>query len=102
MKVKLGDVLHAVLCAAGYNLPWLTRSIVRMGLKGVFTRFHWFASVLDHRRRTPMMEIASIPVAANRILQDRVIVDVAPYQTMRAFASYSRQPRAMRTSRRPS
>jgi IS5 family transposase len=33
-----GDALHAVLCAAGYNLCWLLRAIVRMGLKAVFLR----------------------------------------------------------------
>lgn len=28
----LGDALHAVLCAAGYNLRWLMRAMVRLGL----------------------------------------------------------------------
>ncbi len=34
-----GDALHAVLCAAGYNIRWrwLLRAIVRLGLKGLFT-----------------------------------------------------------------
>lgn len=31
-----GDALHAVLCAAGYNIRWLLRTIVRLGLKGFF------------------------------------------------------------------
>ena len=31
-----GDALHAVLCAAGYNIRWLLRAIVRLGLKGLF------------------------------------------------------------------
>lgn len=26
----LGDALHAVLCAAGYNLRWLMRALVRL------------------------------------------------------------------------
>ena len=30
-----GDALHAVLCAAGYNIRWLLRSIVRLGLTGL-------------------------------------------------------------------
>lgn len=30
-----GDALHAVLCAAGYNIRWLLRAIVRLGLKGL-------------------------------------------------------------------
>ncbi|AEQ94924.1 undefined IS transposase, IS5 family [Xanthomonas oryzae pv. oryzicola BLS256] len=31
-----GDALHAVLCAAGYNIGWLLRAMVRLGLKGLF------------------------------------------------------------------
>jgi IS5 family transposase len=34
----LGDALHAVLCAAGYNLRWLLRAMARMGLKALFLR----------------------------------------------------------------
>ena len=29
---QLGDARHAVLCAAGYNLRWLLRAMVRLGL----------------------------------------------------------------------
>ncbi len=32
----LGDALHTVLCAAGYNLRWLMRAIARLGIKGFF------------------------------------------------------------------
>jgi hypothetical protein len=35
-KGQTGDVLHAVLCAAGYDLRWLLRAIARMGIKPVF------------------------------------------------------------------
>jgi IS5 family transposase len=35
---QLGDALHAVLCAAGYNLRWLLRAMVRLGLKAFFLR----------------------------------------------------------------
>jgi hypothetical protein len=31
LKGQSGDALHAVLCAAGYNLRWLLRAIVRLG-----------------------------------------------------------------------
>jgi IS5 family transposase len=34
----LGDALHAVLCATGYNLRWLLRAMVRLGLKAAFLR----------------------------------------------------------------
>jgi IS5 family transposase len=31
---QLGDALHTVLCAAGYNLRWLMRAVLRLGLAG--------------------------------------------------------------------
>ena len=36
LKGELGDALHAVLCATGYNLRWLLRAMVRLGLKAAF------------------------------------------------------------------
>jgi IS5 family transposase len=36
LKGQTGDALHAVLCAAGYNIRWLLHAIVRLGLKGLF------------------------------------------------------------------
>ena len=33
---SIGDALHTVLCAAGYNLRWLMRAVARLGLKGFF------------------------------------------------------------------
>ena len=38
LKGQLGDALHAVLCAAGYNLRWLMRAMVRLGQKAAFLR----------------------------------------------------------------
>jgi hypothetical protein len=38
LRGALGDALHAVLCAAGYNLCWLMRAMPRLGLKGDFLR----------------------------------------------------------------
>ena len=32
LKGSVGDALHAVLCAAGYNIRWLLRMIVKKGL----------------------------------------------------------------------
>ena len=32
----LGDALHALSCAAGYNIRWLLRAIVRLGVVGIF------------------------------------------------------------------
>mgnify|MGYP000883535994 FL=1 len=39
LQGKLGDALHAVPCAIGYNLRWLMRAVLRLGLKGVLLRF---------------------------------------------------------------
>jgi IS5 family transposase len=36
LKGQTGDAVHAVLCAAGYNLRWLLRAIARLGLKARF------------------------------------------------------------------
>jgi transposase, IS5 family len=32
LKGSEGDALHAVLCAAGYNIRWLLRMIIKKGL----------------------------------------------------------------------
>jgi IS5 family transposase len=39
LQGKLGDALHAVLCAIGYNLRWLMRAVLQLRLKGVLLRF---------------------------------------------------------------
>lgn len=36
LKGALGDALHAISCAAGYNLRWLLRAIARKGIAPVF------------------------------------------------------------------
>ena len=38
LQGQLGDALHTVLCATGYNMRWLLRAMVRLGLKGRFLR----------------------------------------------------------------
>jgi IS5 family transposase len=45
LKGQLGDALHAVLCAAGYNLRWLMRAMVRLRAKAAFLRL-WSAAVM--------------------------------------------------------
>jgi len=41
---QLGDALHAVLCAAGYNLRWLMRAMLRLGLRAFSLRL-WVSAV---------------------------------------------------------
>ncbi len=38
LKGALGDALHTISCAAGYNLRWLMRAIARLGIGPVFLR----------------------------------------------------------------
>lgn len=38
LKGQTGDALHAVLCAAGYNLRWLMRAARRLGLRALYLR----------------------------------------------------------------
>ena len=38
LQGALGDALHAISCAAGYNLRWLLRAIARLGLGLLFLR----------------------------------------------------------------
>ena len=41
LKGGQGDALHAVLCAAGYNIAWLLRAIARHGIRAVFLWLQW-------------------------------------------------------------
>lgn len=38
LRGATGDALHAVLCAAGYNLRWLMRAVKRRGIKAIVVR----------------------------------------------------------------
>jgi IS5 family transposase len=38
LQGTLGDALHSISCAAGYNLRWLMRAIARLGISPVFLR----------------------------------------------------------------
>jgi transposase, IS5 family len=48
LQGALGDALHALSCAAGYNLRWLLRAIARLGLGPAFLRL--FKAVLSQAR----------------------------------------------------
>jgi IS5 family transposase len=39
LQGAMGDALHALTCAAGYNFRWLLRAIARLGLGGLFCAF---------------------------------------------------------------
>ena len=46
LKGSIGDALHAISCAAGYNIRWLMRAIMRLGLTGLFA-FAFLAAALS-------------------------------------------------------
>jgi len=45
LKGSEGDALHAVLCAAGFNIRWLLRAIVRLGLAAVLLCLQFLAAL---------------------------------------------------------
>ncbi len=49
-----GDALHALSCAVGYNIRWLMRAIVRLGIGVVF--LHLLLAAL----MTPMARLSSV------------------------------------------
>ena len=46
LQGSIGDALHAISCAAGYNIRWLMRAILRLGLRGSFA-LAFLAAVLS-------------------------------------------------------
>ena len=50
LKGSVGDALHAISCAAGYNIRWLMRAIMRLGLRGLFACAFLVAWFIDTRR----------------------------------------------------
>jgi hypothetical protein len=36
LKGEIGDAVHPILCAAGFNLRWLLRAIARLGIRWLF------------------------------------------------------------------
>jgi IS5 family transposase len=66
LKGSDGDALHAVLCAAGFNIRWLLRAIVRLGLQGLLLALNLAARWLRFglpRAQTPTRSSAPPPLA---------------------------------------
>ena len=66
LKGELGDAVHAVLCAAGYNLKWLLRAIVALGLNPIF--LYQVLAVFIREYGTLKNEFKSQPSVARLIL----------------------------------
>ena len=56
LKGSMGDALHALSCAVGYNLRWLMRAVVRLGLRGLLLCLYWLAygACLAVKKPTPV------------------------------------------------
>jgi IS5 family transposase len=62
LKGEQGDRLHAVLCAAGYNIRWLLRMIAKKGvafLRRLYLRLCAVAGIPSNWRRM-LRDVASI------------------------------------------
>lgn len=59
---QLGDALHTVLCAAGYNLRWLLRAMVRLGLKALLLRPLFLALLVAILRANHFQRMYPAPV----------------------------------------
>jgi IS5 family transposase len=57
LQGSLGDALHTVLCAAGYNLRWLLRAMVRLGLTALLLRPLFLALLATILRANPFQRI---------------------------------------------
>lgn len=69
LKGEMGDRLHAVLCAAGYNLRWLLRMIAKKGLRALT----WLLPA--HVRLSIERELAWL--SAQRPIENRLLPDLA-------------------------
>lgn len=70
LQGALGDALHALSCAAGYNLRWLLRAVARLGIGPVFLRLLQVALLLvptlrpSHSASDPLTDLClSTPLA---------------------------------------
>lgn len=62
LQGALGDALHAVSCAVGYNIRWLLRAIARLGPKLVFLRL-LIAAVMARLSVNPLSTSRSAALA---------------------------------------
>ena len=50
LKGQLGDALHAISCALGFNIRWLLRAIIRLGCKPFFALIFLYAFIATQRK----------------------------------------------------
>lgn len=72
LKGEQGDRLHAVLCAAGYNLKWLLRMIAKKGvafLRSIFLRLQTAGGWCEAICTVPIGALARLSFAVQRGVQ---------------------------------
>jgi hypothetical protein len=63
LKGQTGDAIHAVLCAAGYNIKWLMRRILQKGIKPfLFLFFAQASEVLFERLKKIAAQLQTGPI----------------------------------------
>ena len=64
LQGAVGDALHALSCAAGYNIRWLLRAIVRLGVGGFFCVLNfagWCLGISLFRARLAVPDSHQLP-----------------------------------------
>lgn len=54
LQGAIGDALHALCCAVGYNIRWLLRAVVRLGLKGLLLCLFGLAALWQSMLKPPL------------------------------------------------
>ena len=67
LRGSLGDALHAVLCAAGYNLRWLMRAVRRKGAVFAVLRVMTAVSLFLSHARSAMRRLMIGAINDNRV-----------------------------------
>ena len=62
LQGAMGDALHAVLCAAGFNIRWLLRAITSKGLKALLLAFTKWARWLRHSGPALVAVLGAVPL----------------------------------------
>ena len=63
---SIGDALHAISCATGYNIRWLMRAIMRLGLRGLFA-FAFLVSWFTEMRRSGSAKMRTANVSRSAL-----------------------------------
>ena len=74
LQGALGDALHCLSCAAGYNLRWLLRAIARLGIGAVFLRLLQVALLAQQTTQMSYSTHGRVSIARVRDRLDRTTI----------------------------